>query len=156
MTKTETPTNGEGVFSTPRKFDLSTMLVVTTAYATVFAILQAIGAPAMAVLIVATFFTAVALGQAILFDAKHPRWASVLVGSAYFVIFLIAYFLTEQFGSTPAALPRAIMFGTIFGAFWGYVGGVIVGFVFMVAHWVRSVLTSGKFRTDLQDDQTVE
>ena len=156
MTKTETPTNGNGVFSTPRKFDLSTMLVVTTAYATVFALLQAVGVPAMAVLIVGTFFTAVALGQAILFNAKHPRWASVLVGSAYSVIFLIALALTDQFGPTRDAIPRAIVFGTVFGAFWGYVGGVIVGFVFMVAHWVRSVLSSSEPRTNLPNEETNE
>jgi len=152
MANTATPTDSAGLFSAPRKFDLSTMLVVTTAYAAVFALLRAINFPATATLIVAAFFTSVALGQAILFGAKHPRWASALVGSAFFVIVLIAYSLADPYGPTPDELPSMIVLNSVFGAFWGYVGGVIVGFVFMVAHGVRLVFSPNESRPDRPEE----
>lgn len=139
MTNTPTPTDSAGLYSAPRKFDLSTMLVVTTAYAAAFALLRAIRVPATAVLIVAAFFTSIALGQAILFGAKRPRLASAMVGSVSYFILLIAYSPLDQHVTT-------FVLSLIFGAFWGYVGGVIVGSVFMVAHWVRFVLSPGDSR----------
>ncbi len=103
--------------------------------------MRAISFPAMAALLVVAFFTSVALGQAIFFGAKHPRWASALVGAAFFVIMLIANSMLDQHGLTPNELPLMIPISLIYGAFWGYVCGVIVGFVFMVAHGVRLVLS---------------
>jgi hypothetical protein len=157
MTNTATSTDSAGLFSAPRKFDLSTMLVVTTAYAAVFALLRAISFPAMDVFIVSAFFTSVALGQAILFGAKHPRWASALVGSAFGVILLIASPLIYQHGRPPDEIPPPpliltnVILCVIFGAFYGYVGGVIVGFVFMIAHGIRLVLSSDDSRPDISD-----
>ncbi|MCM2374381.1 hypothetical protein [Aporhodopirellula aestuarii] len=141
MTDTAKPTDRADLFSAPRKYDLSTAIVVTTAYAAVFALLRAISFPAMAAFLLVAFFTSVALGQAVLFGAKHPRSASALVGSAFFVIMLIAECMLGQRGRAINALPSMIAFGLFFGAFWGYVGGVIVGSVFMVAHGVRLVLS---------------
>jgi len=143
------PTDHAGVFSAPRKFDLSTVLVVTTAYAAVFSLLRAIGIPPVVVFIVATFFTSVALGQAILFGAEHPRLASAIVGSAFFVVALTIYALLDP-GATPEELPSMIVWNLISGAFWGYVGGVVVGFVFMVAHWVRLMLSKRDSRPERQ------
>ena len=141
MTNNATPKDSARLFSAPRKYDLSTAIVVTTAYAALFALLRAINFPPMAALLVVAFFTSVALGQAILFGAKHPRWASALVGAAFFVIMLTAYSMLDQHGPTPNELPSIITFSLVSGAFWGYVCGVIVGFVFMVAHGVRLVLS---------------
>jgi hypothetical protein len=152
MTNSATSTDSAGLFSAPRKFDLLTILVVTTAYAVVFALLRAISFPGIAVLIVAAFFTSVALGQAILFGAKHPRWASALVGSVFFVILLFAYALMDQHSPPPDALLQAIWWTLIFGAFSGYIGGVIVGFVFLVAHGIRLVLSHDDSSPDLLDE----
>jgi hypothetical protein len=152
MTDTAGSTDSAGLFSAPRRFDMTTILVVTTAYAAVFALLRAVRFPAMAVLLVAAFFTLVALGQAILFGGKHPRSASALIGSVFFLIILIAYSLIFQQAQLPDTLLLSILFCLISGAICGYVGGVLVGFVFMVAHWIHLVLSSDGSRPDLLDE----
>lgn len=149
ITKTPTSTDSAGVFSAPRKFDLSTILVVTTAYAAVFALMRAISFSAMAFLFVSAFITSVALGQAILFRAKHPRWASTLAGSVFFVIGLLAWSVIGQHGPPPSPM---IVFSLITGAFWGYIGGVLVGFVFMVAHGVRLLLSRDSSGQEILDE----
>jgi hypothetical protein len=152
MTKSATSTDSVGLFSAPRKFDILTILVVTTAYAAVFALLRAINFSGIAVLIVAAFFTSVALGQAILFGAKHPRWASALVGSLFFVVMIIGNLLIDQQSPRPDLLLGMIWSILIFGAFAGYIGGVFVGFVFMVAHGIRLALSPSDSRVDLMDE----
>jgi hypothetical protein len=152
MKKSTTSTDSAGLFSAPRNFDLLTILVITTAYAAMFALLRAISFPGIAVLIVAAFFTSVALGQAILFGAKHPRWASTLVGSLFFVLLLIGNFLIDRQSPPPDALLPMILSTLIFGAFSGYIGGVFVGFVFMVAHGIRLVLSPDDSSPDLLDE----
>lgn len=132
MMNNSTSTKRAGPFSAPRKFDLSTVLVVTTAYAAAFAMMRAIGLTPIAILTVGAFFTSVALGQAILFRGKNPRWASAVVGACFFAFM----FLMDRHGRPPHELPL-IVFNLLFGALWGYAGGVIVGAVFMIAHGVR-------------------
>ncbi|WP_145384765.1 hypothetical protein [Stieleria neptunia] len=128
------------MYSAPRKFDLSTTLVVTTACAMVFAILRAVSLPMIAVAVVAAFFTSIALGQAILFGGKHARVASMLVGAVFFVVAMTFVALRQSNGQSAEDLIPLLFFNAIFGACWGYLGGVLVGSVFMLAEKVRTII----------------
>jgi len=135
------PPESTRVFSAPRKFDLSTVIVVTTVYAVGFAALRAVGFPAVGVFVLAAFFTSVALGQAVLFGAKHPRMASTVVGSAFVAIAVTIGTLADPDAVTIQEDPSILFIAAFWGVLFGYVGGVLVGSVFMVAHGVRVIFS---------------
>ncbi len=102
--------------------------------------MSALEFPAMAVFIVASFFTLVALGQAVLFGGRHARWASLMVGAAFYVsAVVIESLLSDRLA--PASSAPVLMFCAIAGAFCGYVGGAIIGGTFMIAEFVRKIMT---------------
>ena len=67
------------------QFGIGTLLVVTTMYAVLFAILRACNAPPLTFVAVTLFFTAVGFGQRFLFEGRRPGQASMIVGACYFV-----------------------------------------------------------------------
>ena len=69
----------------PFQFGIGTLLVVTTMYAVLFAILRACNAPPLTFVAVTLFFTAVGFGQRFLFEGRRPGRASMIVGACYFV-----------------------------------------------------------------------
>ena len=72
----------------PRRFGVGILLVITTMFAVLFAIMQMLKLPPLAFAEIAGFFGAVGLGQMLLFKGERPRRASVIVG-ACFLPFLI-------------------------------------------------------------------
>ena len=81
------------VYSAPRRFDLTTIFVVTSAYAVLFAVMTALKLPPSVSLISAGFITTVGIGHALLFRGLKPRTASLLVGAAVYGIVSLAVFL---------------------------------------------------------------
>jgi len=130
------------LYCASRRFDITTALVVTTAYAAVFAVLQSLNAPTVFATHLAVFFTLVALGQAVFFRGHHPRWASLLVGSAYFLVGLTV----DSFSGTNTVGSEEFVYVTLFfalsGAFWGYLAGVLVGSLFMIVDGIRQLTTA--------------
>lgn len=126
------------VYSAPRRFDLATVFVGTTAFALFYATLNALGAPPMVVAILTALVTLVALGQAALFGGNHPRLASLLVGLTIFATTGAILLLADQ-AFRPEDLVPAVLFTAFGGLFWGYIAGVLVGSIFMVAHVIRKL-----------------
>lgn len=132
------------VYSAPRRFDLPTIFVVTTAYSVLFAGTSALDWPAVASACLAGFVTLIGLSQALLFGGKRPREASILSGAAlscvaFFAMWVIngaRRYATFQFLTAGAA---SILFGMLLG----YLSGALVGGVFLVADVLR-----GRFRRE--------
>jgi putative addiction module component (TIGR02574 family) len=132
--------SGNQVFAAPRRFDLFTIFVITIAFSILFAGMRLLPLPPVASAIVGGYFALIGLGQAFLFRGNRPRTASLLVGGLYYV--LVSYVLWQLSG--PRAYPTSdvvvtAIFLLIFGAVLGFVAGALVGSVFMLADWLRSV-----------------
>jgi hypothetical protein len=146
------------VYSAPRRFDLSTIFVVTAAYAVLLGTLRAIGASPVIMCCVAAFFTAVAFGQALLFNGQYPRLASVLSGMATLFVIFNSLLLVSGRSAREGLLP--LMIASVFssvpmGIILGYVAGAFVGGVFLVADIVRNWRLKHRKRSDTDDDPFV-
>lgn len=125
------------IYSAPRRFDLATIFVVTSAYSLLFALMNASGFAPVASLIVGAFITFVGGAQALLFGGRYPRAASLAAGAvAAIPIALVSVMLTRR-GFRGEEMFFAIPSSAIFGAGGGYVAGVLVGGVFLIADVVR-------------------
>jgi hypothetical protein len=138
------------VYSTPRRFDLATMFVVTTAYALLFAAMAALQFPPMASILTAAFITLVGIGQSILFGGLRPRTASIVVGTASICVLM---------GGSLIFAGRmyffALVSGIIYGPVLGYIAGVMVGGVFLVADKLRQFFHRRRAPAEVADDNTV-
>lgn len=120
----------------PRRFDLASVMVVTAAYAVLFAGMRLLMFPVEAFLTVAGFLTAVGIAQAMLFGGAKPREASSLAGVAFWVAWLPIAFFWEGVRGWFCFGMTMVVFGTMVGHF----GGVLVAGVFLVAHYLRRLL----------------
>jgi|GEM_PF-6654621 len=67
----------------PRRFGMGAMVAFTLAFAGMFGALKMFKAPIPLMVILALYFGVLGLGQSVLFGAKNPRRASILVGIFY-------------------------------------------------------------------------
>jgi hypothetical protein len=135
------PTTRPTVYSAPRRFDLATIFVVTSAYAMLFGGLSALGAWPIVSVVIGGFITAVGIGQAVLFGGGKPRSASILVGVVLHVIIYLGIWI-----AFPRLFPAWFLlmmtgYVVIGGFILGYCAGALVGGVFLMADMLR-----GKFQ----------
>jgi putative addiction module component (TIGR02574 family) len=144
------------VYSAPRRFDLATIFVVTSAYALLFGGMALLRIPAGASLLVAGFITIVGIGQALLFQGLRPRTASILVG---IVVYMISMFGIFVFASGMRMYPGVmfltiVVYGLIGGTVLGYLAGAVVGSVFLLADYARRRIPN--FRSSASADAVTE
>jgi hypothetical protein len=126
------------IYSAPRRFDLPTIFVVTTAYSMLFALLSALGWPIVPVLWTAGFITMTGVCQAVLFGGQRPRMASVVSGVTTLSATLVVVWLVNGARRFPdSAMFGALAFNALFGALLGYVAGTIIGGVFLLSDLLR-------------------
>lgn len=125
------------VYSAPRRFDLATIFVVTTAYALLFAGLSVLKLSPIVNLMAAAFIAIVGIGQALLFRGLRPRTSSFLVGIATYCTFSFGYFLLNPRIYPTSMVAIMLAYGLAAGAIFGYAAGAFVGSVFLVANFVR-------------------
>lgn len=136
------------LYSVPRRFDLASLLVVTTAYALLFAGMTVLNFPLMTFLYFALLIAVVAVAQSIFAGRYSPRSVSLIAGSAYQVTLTIALFLIASYfprglgssGSSIRSWSSLMMFITIFSPVLGYLSGVLVAGTFLVADHLRTIL----------------
>ncbi len=145
--------NQKKLYSAPRRFDLSTMLVVTSAYAVLFAGMKSLDFGNTAIVVVAGLITLVGAAQSVFDSWQNPRVVSVLAGVAYSA----AITVLESGGSRfPGYLVWAIIANSIFGAFMGYFCGVLVGGVFLVSEFLRTTLLGRPPNTQTAADDATD
>ena len=80
------------------RFGISTLLVITAMYAVLFGILRASGASPSVFVVLALLFTAVGLGQRLLFRGQRPQKASMVSGACFFVVLYVFSLLVVDKG----------------------------------------------------------
>jgi putative addiction module component (TIGR02574 family) len=133
--------SGNQVYAVPRRFDLSTIFVVTIAFSLLFAGMRLLPFPPVASAIVGGYFALIGLGQAFLFRGNRPRTASMLVGALYYA--LLHFIFWQMSGPRAHPISSVVIssvFVLIFGAVLGFVAGTLVGSVFMFADLLRRAL----------------
>jgi hypothetical protein len=130
------------VYSAPRRFDLSTIMVVTAAYALMFSVINAlfssIGGAAGISIMVGLFVTLVGVGQAFMYGGRKPRTASILVGVTLTCLIMFGSMLFFDSGrGVGFMLPWMLIYGVLTGAIYGYLAGVMVGGVFLASDLLR-------------------
>ncbi len=117
-------------YSVPRRFNIATIIVVTTAYAFLFSALRLSRCPPVTIATIAGFISFVGLGQAVLFRGTEPRRASILVGIACFLAFGV-------YGSFFSIGMPDFLSLVLIGALDGYLAGVAVSSVFLLSDVVQ-------------------
>lgn len=137
------------VYGAPRRFDLATLLSVSTASALLFGVLRLLGAGPWGFFLISAFLTWVALAQAVLYGGKRPRLASLWAGGA--VGLVGACWLSQNNLPWQWSLLRGpwdfflLLFGLVvscscgfaFWAFLGYLAGALIAGVFLIADGIR-------------------
>jgi hypothetical protein len=122
----------------PRRFGVGTLLLITTLYALLFALLRAFHASPVTFFLIALFFTAIGLGQMLLFHGQRPRRASILVGAFFPAALAIPVWLARIALGTPYArfsmsrLLDGLFWETLAGAICGYLAGMLIAAVFLL------------------------
>lgn len=121
-----------------RRFGVGTLLIITTMYGVLFGGMQALGLSPMAFLLSTVFFTAVGLGQMLLFRGERPRLASMIVGAAFLAYLWFGGFIFMPLG-TRSLFTLSVVVGylMVLGATAGYLAGTFIAGVFLVIHKVR-------------------
>ncbi|MGO8751196.1 MAG: alpha/beta fold hydrolase [Thermoguttaceae bacterium] len=124
----------------PRQFGVGILMVITAMYAVLFSVLQAFGWPPIAFGVigglVALFFTAIGLGQMLLFQGKRPRRASVIVGGCLYPSLVfggLAFMSVVE--REPSLFFGGVCVGIVsipIGAALGYLAGLLIAGVFLV------------------------
>lgn len=126
----------------PRRYSLAMILGMTAVYALIFAVMRMLDAHVAVFIFVTVFFTAVSLGQPLLFGGRYPRAASMLIGAVLLPLeFMTTIILIgiAQGGSRPplAAFLCTSLAGIPLGALFGYLLGCIGAGLFCVMDWYK-------------------
>jgi hypothetical protein len=144
--------NAVKIYSAPRRFDLATIFVVTSAYSLFFAILSGFGADPWVSIVLGGFITLVGIGQALLFGGGKPRAASIITGVAVMVTASIAWQIYDNRMRSDEFLIFLLFSQTLSGAIAGYLAGVLVGGVFLVADVIRRTFVRSEETPELEAD----
>ena len=149
-------TLGSESYGAPRVFDLCTLLAVTLAFALLFACLKLLE-PAISVALpralfaISLFLVLTGLGQAILWNGRKPRIASLATGPINFAVVGIALIVFSSDMRSYAVI-IGLVCTSISGVPLGYLAGTVVAGVFLLADKFRERYMP----TDSQDEEPVD
>ena len=133
-------------YGAPRVFDIFTLFAITLAFALLLAFLRLIEPLLMVglgnvAIVIGLFVTGIGLFQMILWGGKKPRLSSLIAGpflwSAVFVSLLVFNSNSAQDLADPF-FAAVVFFSKVFGIIPGYLGGAMVGGVFLLADFFRT------------------
>ncbi len=151
------------LYSAPRRFDLATMLVVTTAFALLFTGMTILDFNFWVFLYFASLIVVVGICQSAFVPRYSPRSVSLIAGIAYHVMVMMGifvfslYFASKFSGQRGSVRPGMLIFlmfvSTIFSPALGYLSGVLVAGTFLVADQLRGVLGLMHLHRSTDEDQ---
>lgn len=113
------------------------MLVVTTAYALLFATMKALDFREISFFYFSGLITIIGVAQSVLDSWQRPRTVSILAGLMFYMAVYVWEFL--QSGYRPYMIE--VFFQMLFsGTILSYFCGVLVGGVFLVSEFLRTIL----------------
>lgn len=130
-------------YRVPRRFGIGTIYIFILIFCLLIKVSLSSGVDPIAIQIMITQITFVAIAQAALFKNKQPRFASVVAGTVFLLILsLIYHFFIDQpsFFSVRNPLPLIIMVSFTLGPILGYVSGGISAGIFLVMDLVGKTL----------------
>lgn len=141
------------VYSAPRRYDLATMLVMTTAFALLFAGMKLMDAHIGVFLYLAGLIVVIGVAQSLLSDVFCPRKISIAVGIAYSIVGVVVIVLVFQ-GSRRFSGPDLLLVLTVIsGPAQGYLGGALVAGTFLIADSLRGFLKGVSFLSPKQSGE---
>lgn len=134
-------TLGSESYGAPRVFDLFTMLAITLAFALLFAFMKLLepafsASMPLVMFAISAFLVLTGLGQAIFWNGKKPRIASLATGPLNFAIVGVALLMLSSEMRNPAMMIGLVCL-SISGLPLGYLAGTVVAGVFLLADKFR-------------------
>ena len=112
-------------------------LVITTMYAVLFAVLRTFQTPPLAFLMISLFFTAVGLGQMVLFQRESAKNSIGVVGACFWWCLMLVGLVLDEIGSgfsIPVLRSLGLVCWMLVGPLLGYVAGLFIAAVFLMIH----------------------
>lgn len=128
------------IYSVPRRFDLASMLVVTTAYALLFTGMTLLDFPFESFVYFAFLIALVAAAQSVVDKKYNPRVVSVIVGVAYYFSWMFVLFVTTSMYRAGDSAGCLACSTAVLGPLQGYLAGTLVAGTFLVADYLRTFL----------------
>jgi hypothetical protein len=141
--------------SVPRQFGVGTMLLITTVYALLFALLSALHAHPAAFAVIGLCTFAIGLGQMLLFKGKRPRLASVIVGASLGIGFLIVVSIIDELHIHGRIFHWELLaIAAIYGGVSGYVVGSLIASIFLFADKFDRLIHGRRSAVESEDATT--
>ena len=124
----------------PNRFGVGTLLIFSTMYAVLFALWRIVEGPPTFLVYVTIFFSAIGLGQMLLFKGRRPRKASVIVGACAYTCMFFGFIVYELLASGHYVSDADLLFGSCcwllfcipVGALLGYLAGMLIAAHFLL------------------------
>ena len=139
MKRQKTSSDRISVYGVPRRYDLVSLLVISVAFAALFSLLRSLDASSVVIAVVLSFIVVVGLAQAILFDGRSPRLASLVAG----MVLGPALIGLEAYSRGLMLTIEDVFLYSIFCSPVGYITGAVVGGVFLVSERLRTFIRRG-------------
>ena len=145
--KTFRTTMQDAGLGVPRRLPLGELLLLVTLFSVVFRVLTLFDIPGITIFYAGFFTSGIAIGQAMLFDGKRPRDASIIAGA---ILSPTLWLLNSLFGvlgfnighfDSIAGFVSGIVLTAAIGPFLGYLAGLFVAAWFFLFDFYRHELT---------------
>ena len=125
--------NREKIYVVPRKFGTGTIILATTMFAMLFAVLEWANARPWELFYFTSFIVTVSAAQ--MFLPRTPRWASVLAGGIFLPLSIMSYSRLGRrwmlSGHDAGSLFQVVVIGLLVG----YLGGTLIAGIFLVSDY---------------------
>ena len=123
------------------------MFAISVAYGLLFSIMQALNALPSAIFLTGIFFAVVGAAQAIMFEGKKPREASMIAGGVAGFLCVVAFGIIEE-AMSPGETASAALCSVVCCPIAGYLAGTTIGGIWLVADYLRHWSEARQAQTD--------
>jgi MFS family permease len=136
------PEKKDRVYSVPQKFGTGTMLLATTMFAILFAILTYAEVRLWQLVFFTSYVVTVSVAQ--MFVAGSPRWASIFAGGIFLPMSILSYGRVGRYWRLSIDSGVSLLGIVLIGVVVGYLGGALIAGIFLVSDYMVKLLTRPK------------